>query len=193
MIDIREATKEHHRRAEQQEFVKTLMSGKINQKLYAIYLNNLCLCYGALEKWSQYQGLLDSLPSIKREEKLKNDYQDLWVRVTPRPDIMPSTLEYINHVDSIRREPARLFSHIYVRYMGDLYGGQIIKSKTPGNNTYLDFDNSQQLINTIRQTLNEFIKNDPEVVVEETKTCFDYATELFIELEDLNQQVYRLG
>jgi heme oxygenase len=182
MIDIREATKEQHRRAEQQEFVKILMSGEIHPRLYATFLYNLSHCYGALEKWSQYQGLLDRLPNIARAEKLAYDCQDLWVRITPQPDITDSTLKYIEHIDNIRREPAKLFAHVYVRYLGDLYGGQMIKTRTPGANTYLDFDNTKELIQVIRETINSYMKTDTDDVVAEAKICFEYATELFKEM-----------
>jgi heme oxygenase len=187
MIDIREATKEQHRRAEQQEFVKTLMSGEIHPRLYATFLYNLSHCYAALEKWSQYQGLLDRLSDIARAEKLAYDCQDLWVRITPQPDITDSTKRYIEHIDSIRREPAKLFAHVYVRYLGDLYGGQMIKTKTPGANTYLDFNNSKELIQVIRETINGYMETDAAVVIAEAKICFEYATELFKEMYDLEK------
>jgi heme oxygenase len=187
MIDIREATKEQHRQAEQQQFVKTLMSGEIHPKLYAIFLYNLSHCYAALEKWSQYQGLLDSLPDITRAEKLAHDCQDLWVRITPQPNVTDSTKRYIEHIDSIRREPAKLFAHVYVRYLGDLYGGQMIKAKTPGANTYLDFDNTKELIQTIRETISSYTETDADAVIAEAKICFEYATELFKEMHDLEK------
>jgi len=187
MIDIREATKEQHRRAEQQQFVKTLMSGEIHPRLYATFLYNLSHCYAALEKWSQYQGLLDRLPDIARAEKLAHDCQDLWVRITPQPKITDSTKRYIEHIDSIRREPAKLFAHVYVRYLGDLYGGQMIKTKTPGVNTYLDFDNTKELIQVIRETINNYTETDADAVIAEAKLCFEYATELFKEMHDLEK------
>jgi heme oxygenase len=187
MLDIKEATKEQHRRAEQQEFVKTLMSGEIHPRLYATFLYNLSHCYAALEKWSQYQGLLDRLPDIARAEKLVHDCQDLWVRITPQPVITDSTKRYIEHIDSIRREPAKLFAHVYVRYLGDLYGGQMIKTKTPGFNTYLNFDNTKELIQVIRETINNYTKTDADAVIAEAKICFEYATELFKEMHDLEK------
>lgn len=187
MIDIREATKEHHRNAEQQKFVKTLMSGEIHPRLYATFLYNLSHCYAALEKWSQYQGLLDRLPDIARAEKLAHDCQDLWVRITPQPEITDSTKRYTEHIDSIRREPAKLFAHVYVRYLGDLYGGQMIKTTTPGDNTYLNFNNTKELIQVIRETINSYTETDADVVIAEAKICFEYATELFKEMQDLTQ------
>ena len=187
MIDIREATKEQHRRAEQQPFVKILMSGEIHPRLYATFLYNLSHCYAALEKWSQYRGLFDQLPDIARAEKLAHDCQDLWVRITPQPDITDSTGKYIEHIDNIRTYPEKLFAHVYVRYLGDLYGGQMIKTKTPGANTYLDFDNSKELIRVIRETINGYMETDADVVIAEAKICFEYATELFKEMQELTQ------
>jgi len=187
MIDIREATKEQHRNAEQQEFVKILMSGEIHPKLYATFLYNQSHCYGALEKWAGYQGLLDRLPGIARAEKLANDCQDLWVRITPQPEITDSTKRYIEHIDNIRREPAKLFAHVYVRYLGDLYGGQMIKTKTPGSNTCLEFDNAKELIQVIRETINDYMSTDTDDVIAEAKICFEYATELFKEMHDLGK------
>lgn len=187
MLDIKEATKEHHRRAEQQEFVKILMSGEIHPRLYATFLYNQSHCYAALEKCLQYQGLLDRLPGIARAEKLADDCQSLWVRISPQPEITDSTKRYIKHIDSIRRQPAKLFAHVYVRYLGDLYGGQMIKTKTPGVNTYLDFDNAKQLIQTIREIINSYMQTDADDVIAEAKICFEYATELFKEMHDLEK------
>jgi len=188
MIDIKEATKEQHRNAEQQEFVKTLISGEIHPRLYATFLYNLSHCYAALEKWSQYQGLFDRLPNIERAEKLAHDCQDLWVRITPQPEITDSTKRYMEHIDNIRREPAKLFAHVYVRYLGDLYGGQMIKTRTPSANTYLDFDNPKELIQVIKETINSYMLTDTNDVIAEAKICFEYATELFKEMHDLGKR-----
>jgi len=49
MLDIKELTMEHHKNAERQEFVKILMSGEIDHKLYATYLYNQLQCYAVLE------------------------------------------------------------------------------------------------------------------------------------------------
>ena len=40
MLDIKELTMKHHKDAERQGFVKILMSGEIDHKLYATYLYN---------------------------------------------------------------------------------------------------------------------------------------------------------
>ena len=49
MLDIKDLTLEHHKNAERQEFVRILMSGNIDEKLYATYLYNQLQCYSVLE------------------------------------------------------------------------------------------------------------------------------------------------
>ena len=48
MLDIKELTWEHHKNAERQAFVKILMSGEIDEKLYATYLYNQFQFYSVL-------------------------------------------------------------------------------------------------------------------------------------------------
>ena len=46
---ITELTWEYHKNAERQKFVGLMMSGKIDEKLYATYLYNQLQCYSVLE------------------------------------------------------------------------------------------------------------------------------------------------
>jgi heme oxygenase len=186
MHDIKELTKEHHKAAEEQEFVKTLMSGKINNELYATYLFNLLLCYSLLEKYSLQNGLFRQLPQIERANNLDFDIRALWNK-PEKPFITNSTLRYIYHLDDIKDQPEKLFAHIYVRHMGDLYGGQMIKRKTPGPNTYLVFLKPDDLKRVIRENINNYMNTYQVNVVAEAKLCFEYATELFKEMNDLGK------
>ena len=49
MSNLKDLTWEHHKDAERQEFVKVLMSGKINPEFYATYLWNQHKKYDLLE------------------------------------------------------------------------------------------------------------------------------------------------
>lgn len=186
-MDIKSLTAEHHKTAENQEFVKTIMSGNINPELYGTYIFNLLQCYSLLEKYCSENGLFRDLPSIERSIKLKKDYEILWPRQEKPPYITDSVLRYIYHLDSIKNEPEKLFAHVYVRHMGDLYGGQMIRKKTPGANTYLVFQKPEQLKAKIRELIYNYVITYQINVVAEARLCFEYATELFKEMNDLGK------
>jgi len=44
-------------------------------------------------------------------------------------------------------------AHIYVRHMGDLFGGQMLAKLLPGPNNMFKFDNMPELIKTFRTKL----------------------------------------
>ena len=74
MSNLKELTKEQHTNAERQEFVKVLMSGKINPDFYATYLWNQHKKYDLLEALAGAKGLLDDLPDIRRKAKIEKDF-----------------------------------------------------------------------------------------------------------------------
>ena len=69
-------------------------------------------------------------------------------------------------------------AHIYVRYLGDLRGGQMIAKKVPGSGKYYQFENPKELAESIYTKLNDDM-------AEEAKKVFKFATELFIEMSDV--------
>jgi heme oxygenase len=186
MSDIKQLTFEQHKAAENEPFVKTLMSGSINPELYATYLYNLLQCYSTLEKYSFENGLFRHTPGLDRAQKINYDFNSLWNK-SEKPYITNSTLRYVYHMDSIKNDPEKLYAHIYVRHMGDLYGGQMIRRKTPGSNTYLVFLKSDELKRIIRENINNYMSVYNYNVVNEAKLCFEYATELFKEMNDLGK------
>ena len=104
MSNLKELTWEHHKDAESQEFVKVLMSGKINPELYATYLWNQHKKYDLLEALAGALGLLDDLPDIRRKQKIEKDFLELWKNDSP-PTITNSTAHYIKHMKDIMTDP----------------------------------------------------------------------------------------
>jgi heme oxygenase len=66
-------------------------------------------------------------------------------------------------------------AHVYVRYLGDLRGGQMISKKVPGSGKYYEFDKPEELANSIYRNINDDM-------ADEAKKVFEYATKLFIEM-----------
>ena len=180
MNNLKELTWEHHKNAERQHFVKHLMGGSIDPKLYATYLWNQFPCYEVLEVMARAQGLLDDFPHIMRSKSILADFRELWPQDEKPPEHTMATKKYLAHMKTIMNDADNLMAHIYVRHMGDLSGGQMIKKRIPGKGTFYDFEGDvKEIKESIRAKTNDSMAN-------EAKICFDYATELF---KDMMQYV----
>ena len=92
MTTIKELTWEHHKNAERQQFVKVLMSGPIDPKLYATFLFNQHPCYNILEAIATGHGLLDGIFEVKRATRIHEDFLELWADES-KPKLLKCTDE----------------------------------------------------------------------------------------------------
>ena len=187
MYDIKELTKEIHQQAERQEFVKTLLSGTIRPELYAIYLYNQLQCYSVLEKYGMHNDLFRQTPGLQRAENIHKDYLKLWPDPNQPPRITESTKKYIEHIESIQDDPEKLYAHIYVRHLGDLSGGQMIAKKVPVKR-YYDFGaNAKEWKRIVKEIIHEYLNTYQVNVLSEVEYCFESATNLFKEMNEMNK------
>jgi heme oxygenase len=174
MNNLRELTLEKHKSAERSKFAGQLIRGLSPEKYYE-YLLNQYEIYFVLEKAADK--ILEEYPDIKRSEKIQEDILELekTYGFSKEQYCLKQTVEnYKNYVSTIGDE--QLLAHLYVRHFGDMYGGQIIRKKTPGSGKMYDFDNVEQLKIQLRSALNDSM-------AEEANICFDFALDLFKELE----------
>lgn len=184
MSNLKELTKEQHTNAERQDFVKVLMSGKINPEFYALYLWNQLAKYDVLEACAMGAGLYVGFPDdMRRKPRIEQDFFELWTKDS-LPDTVPSTKEYVDHILSIKNDPVLLMAHIYTLHMGDLSGGQMIARKVPGQGMMYNFESDK---NELRDMIRGRTTDD---MAEEAKVCFSYASKLFQELMRLNVEHY---
>ena len=188
MLDIKELTWEYHKNAERQKFVGLMMSGKIDEKLYATYLYNQLQCYSVLEKYGLHNSLFRDTPNLLRGEHIHYDYKSLWKDINNPPKITQSTKEYVDHIETIQDEAMKLYAHVYVRHMGDLSGGQMIRKKTPGPNRYYIFRHNEvrDYRQTVKETINTYLNVYEHSVVPEAIYCFESAAKLFKEMKELH-------
>jgi heme oxygenase len=85
----------------------------------------------------------------------------------------------MNHIMTIKDDPDKLMAHLYVRHLGDLSGGQMIAKKVPGSAKMYQFENKDQLKETIRARCTD-------AMADEAKICFDFATQQFKEMMALD-------
>jgi heme oxygenase len=173
-MSLKELTWEHHKNAERQKFVKVMFSGSIEPRLYAEFLFNQFNAYDVLEAMAMSHGLFNDMPDIRRAPKIFEDFKELWQDET-LPEIKQSTQSYIAYLKTIMQDPAALMAHVYVRHMGDLSGGQMIRKKVPGLGKMFDFQDRDQAKEIIRSKIND-------TMADEAKRCFEFATALFKEM-----------
>ena len=185
MYDIKELTLEQHKNAERQDFVRMLMSGHIDEKLYATYLYNQLQCYSILEKYGMHNSLFRDTPNLLRAEHIYYDYKSFGIDT---PEITKSTKEYMEHIETIQDEAMKLYAHIYVRHMGDLSGGQMIMKRTPGPNRYYKFKHKEvgDYRRIVKDTINTYLNVYEHSVLPEAKMCFKSAIKLFTEMNNLS-------
>lgn len=177
-MSLKELTWEHHKRAERQDFVKVLMSGEIDPRLYATFLYNQHPMYNLLEVLAMNHGLMNDIGEVRRAPTILEDYNELWEDKENTPELLPVTKEYMDHLMSIKDEPNKLMAHIYVRHMGELSGGQMIKRKIPGEGRFYQFENAKELKEKIRSMIDDSM-------ADEAKLVFDFATQTFKELMEV--------
>ena len=175
-MSLKELTMQQHKNAERQKFAAILMSGNIPVISYLRYLINQHACYNALENHKEFQ-----LPDLRlsRSNNIQSDISELQKDciIEKEKILTESTLNYIHHDNDKIKSYDHFIAHVYVRYLGDLRGGQMIAKKIPGTGLYYQFQNSDQLASIIYSKLNDSMADEAKIV-------FNYATQLFIEMYD---------
>lgn len=133
---LREATAVAHDRAERSEFVADLMDGKLDADAYRQLAIQLFYVYDALESVGAQLAddpavapMLDH--RLGRVDRLRADLlvlglDDDWQTTYPAS---AATAAYVSDIESTVTDPATYVAHHYTRYLGDLSGGQVIRSR----------------------------------------------------------------
>jgi heme oxygenase len=118
------------------------------------------------------------MPELRRAPRIHEDYTELSKEAIEPTALLPVVKEYMDYLMSISEDADRLMAHVYVRHMGDLFGGQMIAKKVPGLSKMYLFDrNKDELKTLIRERVNDSM-------ADEAKVCFDFATKLFQQMNE---------
>lgn len=174
-MSLKDSTHNSHVAAEEHPFTKLLIGGNISKNIYYDYLFNQLAAYKKLEQLCKSRGLLDDVPEIYRTPGIYEDLQELIrsLGFPPEAATYPATVKYLAHLDTLN--DAGLLAHVYVRHMGDMYGGQMIKKVIPGSGLMYHFDNRSDTIKALRGKLSDSM-------ADEANKCFHLIFELFDEI-----------
>ncbi|TSK87599.1 Heme oxygenase 2 [Bagarius yarrelli] len=204
-------TKEVHEQAENTEFVKDFLHGRIRKELFKLGAVALYFTYSAMEEeiernkdHPQFASLY--FPSeLHRCEALARDlqyfYGEDW---QSQVSCSPATQHYVERIREIgHKDPVLLVAHAYTRYMGDLSGGQVLKKvaqralKLPSTGEgvfFYHFDNihsNNEFKRLYRSRINE-LELDASTkhrLVQEAVRAFQFNIEVFKELEEMGKTI----
>ena len=175
MSVLREITQEKHQAVEHLPFIQYLLKGNIIQPHYVIYLAEMLAIYQRLETLAQQAGLFDGLEQLPRAQHMQQDLDELAPGYVT--ELSASTQAYLVYLDRLFDSDRRdqLFAHVYVRHMGDLYGGKLIARVVPGAGHWYEFENRAELA----KKFNERITLD---LADEALVAFDHYANIFQDL-----------
>jgi heme oxygenase len=133
---LRLETRALHAEAERTGVMAELLHGRLGRAAYCALLRNLHAIYAALEaalgahRGDAMIGAVQS-PALLREAALAQDLETLhgpaW---RDDIDVAPAATEYVLRLQALAAEASpQLVAHAYVRYLGDLHGGQLLKRR----------------------------------------------------------------
>jgi heme oxygenase len=179
MTTLKDLTWESHKRAEKCAFVKKLLRKEITPEQYYIYLSNQAVMYWLLEDFAQKQNLFSGIEVMKRSSHMLEDLTSMRREYGfEYPRNTPTTERYVSYLRTHQTNKDLLLAHIYVRHLGDLSGGQIIKRFVPVNQTkHYEFDGDPE---EIKRKFKEKVSIEHAA---EANVCFDYMIDFFRDLE----------
>lgn len=198
---LRAETKEAHTTAEKSGIMRGLLRGEISPLEYVHLLDNLAALYEALEVELDAHAGNPALSGVnwnalRRLPSLQQDIASL-TNSLHRPNIKPATRTYVAHLHALgQQSPELLFAHAYLRYLGDLYGGQIIKRiviDTFGEGAdeavsfykFSDIRNLSEFKTEFRDAIDAITPDmaNHDAMVAEAMRGYEFHTRIFEELE----------
>ncbi len=137
---LREHTRELHTRVERSGYMRALLRGQVDRPGYCVLLRNLREIYLALESGLARHGQSRAiapvhLPGLARSAALARDLAALhgpdWQGAIA---VVPATGTYVQRLQELADgNPPYLVAHAYVRYLGDMSGGQLVRKVVKGS------------------------------------------------------------
>lgn len=164
-MTLKEAVNDVHRAAERTELAQAMIRGTLTPELYYQFIYNIREIYFALEQ------RLPELPAnIKRVDSYDRDILEM---NREHGQIVPSVAHYVRYISEL--DIKDVWAHTYVHYLGNMYGGQMLKKRMPGPSSHLDFENVQESIAYIRSQIAD-IRHQEAIV------SFDWTIRVYDEL-----------
>ena len=209
-LALDDGTRKSHSVAENTQFVTGFFKGISTKSSFSQLVASLYFVYDAME--TAFDTASDpsvkalDYPELRRLETLEQDmvyYFGADFKATVQPSL--ATKQYVDRIKEISQtSPHLLVAHMYTRYLGDLFGGQMMGGMArtslklePGLGTrFYEFDdikNTKAFIEGWYTKLNqlELTEAQEQDIVDEGNLVFTYNIDLFNELEGGKRMVLK--
>ncbi len=205
---LRSETRSLHSDVERAGMMPQMLSGRLDRLTYCHLLRNFHAIYQALESaLDRHCGLVPVaavwFAGLARTAALERDLLDLhgewWLQELPVAEAGERYVRRLAELD--QRDPLLLVAHAYVRYLGDLSGGQILRrivagalnpaapDSAAGARFYLfPAPGAVELAQQFRAGLGAIVVDGDAAsrIVAEAQAAFRLHGELFEQLADVN-------
>lgn len=179
-MNIREQTKEIHELAEKTKFSQRMVNGEISNQDYLNYLVCQRKIFQTMETWNEFNIPHSALPRV---EAIEQDIAELKERdPSCVENLLPNVVNEYHYYMLGCMEPEQFNSHVYVNYMGMLFGGSIVKKNAPTSGRLYNFENRTDCIAAIREL---------NLDVTQVKKAFLYHIEMLLELQEMSDAATR--
>ncbi len=189
--ELKKQTEQSHSDAEQTEFMQSLFKGNLPIDSYVKYLTILMYVYDTLEITVR-DNLDDDLigmffdERLERSWKISADLGNLKKVITFNSKLTDHVNEYMVMIGNA--SSVELLAHHYIRYLGDISGGQILKrilqqsyGLSEAQMSFYDFDlDIKQYRDSYKAKLNSFIKsaNDQQLFINTVNDVYKVTTKI---------------
>lgn len=201
-LALRQATAKIHIEAERSGIIAEIARKQVSREGLALFLRNLLPAYETLERglarYAATPGVAEiARPELARTAALVHDIAALagpdWRERLP---VAPAAMRYAQRIAAAAQgDGARLIAHSYVRYLGDLSGGQILKrviadtlDLEPGSLRFYDFPQISDLAEfkqAYRAAFDRAMRKvvDPQAILAEAVAAFAFNVEISNEVQ----------
>ena len=176
MLPLKDAIAEKHSLAEKMPFNQRMFKGELSKEEYILYLSQQLAIFDSIERFELPH------PSLKRSVNIFLDIKELMeLQDGESLDIKPliATNEYRKYLNTLTQE--ELLPHVYLNYLALMFGGQMMKAKTPGSGKMYEFDGDmREIAGSIRA-----IQKDEWA--DEANKALDYNISILDELQRVSE------
>jgi len=166
---LKEETKTLHDLAESHQFNHQLINGTLKGINYFVYLHNLFPVFSYLERRMNLSGEMVRSPLM---------HCDIMRYSKEGSVIEGKDLVYFDWISEIGKMPEKMLPAIlYVEWLKDAYGGQII-AKHVKHNSHLCFNRAKDVIDCVRSYLDKVPEEDHNEFIAQVNKVYENHTKI---------------